>query len=412
MAWLARSLLVVAALALTGCSEGQVRTENVPFEGEAFVAKTPSFTLPTGPYAIASDSLGDTLSIIDLTTRSLVAKVRTGATPIDIDGPHHLAIDRSRGAVYVALSYPPPNPLDLGPHAAHGSSSTPGKVLRLDLATLRSTGEAPADTSPGDIVMSDDGTLVVVTHFDLLKATNADNVKKGVEAQRASLIAYDAPQVFDGKALPRKMSLCVAPHGVALSKPDGRFAHVACYGEDEMVSVDLRAPDPSQTIVRTKVGPSPTQQPGSQPTYGPYATGLSPDGSVVAVGCSDSRELRLYDTEKHAMREGVWAGSGSVYFAAFSADGATMLVPTQQPDALVKVALDGGELRTVAQRPFGKDECRAPHEVQMWGDRALLVCEGDHVGNGHVLFVDPATLEIEARVEVGVYPDRVQVVLP
>jgi hypothetical protein len=37
--------------------------------------------------------------------------------------------------------------------------------------------------------------------------------------------------------------------------------------------------------------------------------------------------------------------------------------------------------------------------------RAFVVCEGDHVRAGSVIEIDPQSLEIRRRWEVGVYPD-------
>ena len=39
--------------------------------------------------------------------------------------------------------------------------------------------------------------------------------------------------------------------------------------------------------------------------------------------------------------------------------------------------------------------------------RAYVVCEGDHVHVGALVEIDPATLAIRKRWEVGVYPDGV-----
>ena len=59
-------------------------------------------------------------------------------------------------------------------------------------------------------------------------------------------------------------------------------------------------------------------------------------------------------------------------------------------------------------RNFAASECERPHVVEV-RDAAtlLLVCEGDHVGNGKVLRLDAATLETLSTTDVGIFPDAV-----
>jgi hypothetical protein len=53
-------------------------------------------------------------------------------------------------------------------------------------------------------------------------------------------------------------------------------------------------------------------------------------------------------------------------------------------------------------------DCRLPHEIARGPDgRFYLVCEGDHATPSRVVTFDPMSLQVTARFDVGVYPDRV-----
>lgn len=396
---------LLAALAVACSSDDTPRVIDQPAEGTAFPAAPLGFSWPTGPYGLVSNNGSDTVSVVDLQARAVVGTLRVGLDPVDNDGPHHLAFDRARGQLFVALAYPAPA-LSPGPHAAHGSASRPGKVVRLDVPSGQLSGQMRADANPGDIVLSDDGARLVVSHFDLQRALS--QAAKGPEAQRASLLVYDTSD-FRADASPRDIPVCITPHGLALSRPDARFAYVACNGEDAIAVVDLSQPDPAAAVTRVPVGPAPGS--GGVPRYGPYAAVLAPDNRQLLVGNTEGRDLRVFDTSTLTMASGSLDAPGAVYFAAANATSTLAYVPVQTPDALLRVALPS--LAQQAYRPLDS-ECVRPHEAVLWNQDSelLLVCEGDHVTPGALLFLDPATLATRARIELGVYPDKILVVTP
>lgn len=394
-----------AALSLAlGCEPDQeVRQTWESYRGEApFPNRRPAITLPTsGEVGIVSNSLSDTLTFLSLPDARVIATVPVGREPVDIDGPHHLALDRAQGFLVTALSYPPPA-IGSGPHGAHGASDRFGYVQKLALGDLRLLGEVRVDPNPGDVVMSGDGKRVVVTHYDVNRALSG----KTLDEQRATVMVIDSSTLVAPPARspePKAAKVCVAPHGVALS-PDANRAFVACYGEDSLAVVDLGAADLSTTRIVLEGG---TSQPGAS-KLGPYSATLSPDGSTVAVGCLLSKEVKLFDVVSGAFRPGSWPVQGAALFGAWSSDGKTFVVPVQTPDALVVFDVATGSL--IKQRALA-GECEKPHEVtrSLSGTEIYVVCEGNRVTNGAVLVVDAQTLETKARADVGVYPDRLVV---
>jgi len=369
-----------------------------PYDGApVYPNRRAALPLATGERVIVTNNGSDTLSVLDLPAGSVLATVPIGRDPVSIDGPHHLAVG-PQGDIYVALNYPPPL-LSPGPHSAHSSSARSGYILALAPDDLRPLGEARVDENPGDVVVSDDGTRLVVTHFDVRKAANFNLPP---EVRRATLAVLDPRQQLADAPEPVRIPVCLAPHAVALSHPDGATAYVACYGDDTLAVVDLASAD--HTVMRVPLGTEPTL--AGAPLYGPYSAVLSPSGMRVVIGSTEGKDVRFFDTETRTMTGPVVATEGAPYFAAWTPDGAQLVVPTQTPDAVLVVDVATGRL--VRERRFKPGTCLRPHEVSWNRDHTALylVCEGDHVAPGDVLVLDPDTLATRVTVRVGVYPDR------
>jgi DNA-binding beta-propeller fold protein YncE len=395
---LATAVLGGACAALPACADAPIEYRYDPYTGEAFPDNRKPVAVPPGGLGVVTDSLSDTLSLLDLGTGEKIGRVPVGRDPVGLDGPHHITVDRERGFVYIGLSYPVV--ATGGPHASHGSSVQPGYVQKLALADFRILGQVRVDANPGEIVASDDGRRVVVSHFDLQRAIqNAGNLDKA----RALLAVIDPETIVPaGSVDPPRITTCVAPHGMALSRPDGARAYVACYGEDSIAVVDL-----DKRVVLDRIPVDPSGGSIGDPQYGPYSAILSPDGKTVALGNTVSKDVRFFDVEANAMAPARTIDTlGAPFFPAFSADGKRLWIPTQSPDALVLWDLENDQ--ELNRRDFTADECKWPHVVEQLDDtRIAIVCEGDHVTPGKVLQLDTTTLETKSEAVVGVYPDGI-----
>ncbi|WP_437730304.1 YncE family protein [Sorangium sp. So ce1335] len=391
----------LAAATLASCAEPDpiIETHYEAYEGDAYPSRRPKIVIPEGGMGVVSDSRSDTLSLISLATGERFGVHPVGRDPVTIDGPHHVAVDPSQRALYVALSYP-----DLigavGPHASHGGSSVAGYVQKLALDDLRPLGQVRVEPNPGDIVISEDGSRLVVSHFDLQRAIKNPG---DVDAARSSIAVIDPEEVLpSGSAAPVHIPVCITAHGIALSRPDGARAYVACYGEDVLAIVDLT--DPAAEVKRVPVGPSPAM---FEPSYGPYAAAMSPDGKTIAVSNVRSKDVRFFDVESGAFREPDSDAIlfGSPYFVAWSPDSSRIYVPMQAPDAIQVIDVAAGST-ALAYRDLTA-VCDRPHIADFDGAGALfVVCEGDQIATpGRVLRLDPETLETLSDTEVGLYPD-------
>jgi DNA-binding beta-propeller fold protein YncE len=381
-------------LAGGACEEAPVVYEPDPYEGEAFPDRSEPVAYPASP-ALVTNSLSDTISILDLDSMTVVDERPVGRNPIDIDGPHHVTVDEAKGVAFIALSYPTSNVLP-GPHATHGSSTAFGWVQKLSLDDFGLVGQARVDPNPGDIVLSPDAKHVVVSHFDLQRAI--DNPTELQQARaRLAVIATDS---IGTDALDRRyVTTCVAPHGMVFGG-DG-LLYVACYGEDVVARVDLA--DSASVPELLELGPGAGDF--GAPNFGPYALLASPDGAWIAVSNTISDDVRFLEVATGTIDDSrTLFTNGAPFFPAFDADGATFAIVTQQPDAIRVIEMATGE--ELVAREFVGDECELPHIVVHEGVDYLVVCEGDKESPGKVVRLDPA-LSIVGEATVGLYPDAI-----
>jgi DNA-binding beta-propeller fold protein YncE len=273
-----------------------------------------------------------------------------------------------------------------------------GKVGLFELDRFSMTKIADVDENPGDITLTHDHARVLVTHYDMKRAMDVAAQKGASPATMfATLMVFKA----DDLSLVGSRPICVAPHAMAITKDDAT-AFVACYGSDELAVVDLRAD--ALSVSRIPLG---AQQgvPGV-PTYGPYSVTLSPDDSRAIVADLEGQDIRVFDAKKREFVESGHIAVGARAMMPAFANASTILLPTQSPDGLVRIALDPPKVEK--RRAFTKAECGLPHVVRIAKDgRTYLVCEGDHTANGVILELDPVTLDTKKSWTVGVYPDGI-----
>ncbi len=387
---LAPLLLATATAATTGCNTTSIVDQ--PWDGAVPNGFT-NLPITSGAFVgFVTNSYSDTISVVDLRSKTVIAERPVGRNPIDVDGPHHLAFDPVRGELFVALSYPAAT-TSTGLHAAHASSERPGYVQRLRLRDLAILDDRRVDPNPGDVVFDSVSRELVVSHFNLNTAFSPDaGESRGTLAWFAlTASAADAPPVAT------KAPTCRAPHGLRPSA-DGTAFFVACYGDDTVAKVSTTT---RQVLATWPVGAG--GLPG-RVTYGPYSVALSPDGSRLAVGCTESKDVRVLDATTGRLLATL-PTDGAAFFPSWDAAGATLAVPVQGPDALLFFDETAPNTFTKSHTVRFDAACTKPHEIRAIDDATVaVVCEGDHVAPGAIAFV--TTAGVGAIVPVGVYPDR------
>ncbi len=354
----------------------------------------PPVPIPFSRAAYVTNNGSETISVLDRDSDLVVTR------SVDIDSaaheaPHHLAVDPKARTLFVGLAFPPPPEDPKSPHSSHGNASTNGKLLELDLTSLTPITSVEVDENPGDVILTHDGSKVLVTHFDMKRAMQA------AAAGRPPSEFFATLQVWNAKTMQKigARAICVAPHGVVTTKDDTK-AIVACYGSDEIAIVDLTSP--SLPTSRLVLGAS--EGVLGAPKYGPYSAAFSPSEKNLLVADLESQDARVLDMQTDKFGDPISLGARAM-ISAFT-DETHAIVPLQSPDGLAKIDVASGNIS--ARAAFTKDRCEAPHAVSIAKDgRAYVVCEGDHVHAGAVVEIDPSSLAIKKRWVVGVYPDGI-----
>ena len=324
--------------------------------------------------------------------------VATGDMPIDIDGPHGIAISRDKEFYYVSL--------------AHGRPF--GSVWKYSTKDDRVLGRTTLGLFPATMDLSPDGSLLYVVNFNL----HGDMVPSSV-----SVVATE-PMLEVAR-----IQTCAMPHGSRLN-PQGTKHYSVCMMDDMLVEIDTATLKVSRNFLLTKgreLGmngpPAPPRKTmegmkGAQPA--PAAKhmdmgghGMEPPkagdiscsptwaqpsvaGSSIFVACNKSDEIVEVDAAKWLVQRRIPARPG-VYNLAITKDG-TRLVATNKRDQSVSVI----ELKS------GKEIARIPtrrkvlHGVVVSPDDRYAFVSVEGIGSepGTVEIIDLGSLKIVASVDV------------
>lgn len=346
---------------------------------------------------VTSNSGDDTLSLLDPERPGSAQRLNVGFNPVELEGPHHLSVAPDAAHLYLNLSLAVKGS-GTGPHGSHGAGNLPGYVLKLDTATGRAVSWVQVDANPGDNTLSADGRTLYVTHYDLLKWVAAAG---SPEAGRSRLLLVDT----ESMTVRERVELCPAAHGVRLSRDETR-AFATC-GSDELAVVDLTASPPSVERVALPGGKA-----LSSCRSCAYALGVAPDDSVwvSCLGSSDQPgAVHVFDSARAAFdTERSVAFAGSPMFAAFAGEAGDFVayVPEQGLEGDFINVLGAGSSERL---PLDASDCVRAHmlHVSPNGGPSHLVCEGDHVGPGSLVWLDLSTLSVVGSRPIGVFPDAV-----
>ncbi|MGH9874326.1 MAG: YncE family protein [Pyrinomonadaceae bacterium] len=316
-------------------------------------------------------------------------EVPTGDMPIDIDGPHGIAISRNKEFYYVSL--------------AHGRPF--GSVWKYSTKDDSVLGHTRLGLFPATMDLSPDGSLLYVVNFNL----HGDMVPSSV-----SIVATEP--MLEVARIPT----CTMPHGSRLS-PDGTKHYSACMMDDILVEIDTQTLKVSRHFLLTKgremgmKGPpaaAKTETSGANhmdmgghgmespkpgdvscsPTWAQPST----TGSSIFVACNKSDEIVEVDAVKWSVKRRIPARPG-VYNLAVTKDGTRLLATNKRNQSISVYDIKTG--RELANIPTRR---KVLHGVVVSPDDRYAFVSVEGVGSepGTVEIVDLATLKIVASVDV------------
>jgi DNA-binding beta-propeller fold protein YncE len=247
--------------------------------------------------------------------------------------------------------------------------------------------ELPGNRLVGRVELATYGAARIGITPDSRRAFIPDYYRSG-QGQTSGLAVVD---LHDLDVVDRPM-ICPAPHDAQVD-PAGALVAIACSLSDEVVVFDVESlQEAGRFYVDETPGP-----PGS-PLFKPLNLLWSPSGDTLYVGLHAAGEVRAFDVDGNALGSMV-VGAGPAQIA-LTADGRT-LVTANRNDASASLV----DLQTFSERARVPLERAHPHGIAV-DDRdrtAFVTYEGDIGGAGGVVAIDLASAEIVWSVEAGAY---------
>ena len=327
-------------------------------------------------------------------------ELSTGDMPVDIDGPHGIAVSRDQKFYFVSL--------------AHGRPF--GSVWKYSAKDDRVLGRVRLGLFPATMDLNADGSLLYVVNFNL----HGDMTPSSV-----SVVATEPMMEV------ARIPTCTMPHGSRLNL-QGTKHYSACMMDDMLVEIDTQTLKVSRHFLLTKgrelgssgsitIGaPAKAGDPGGHQHMGQNVKtdtgghGMEPPkagdnscsptwaqpsatGSSIFVACNKSSEIVEIDAAKWTVMRRLSARAG-VYNLAVTRNG-TRLLATNKRDQSVTIidVKSGSELARIPTRRS------VLHGVVISPDDryAFISVEGVGAEPGTVEIVDLSTRKVVATVDVA-----------
>ena len=327
----------------------------------------------------------------------------TGDMPVDIDGPHGIAVSRDQQSYFVSL--------------AHGRPF--GSVWKYSTRDDRVLGRVRLGLFPATMDLNADGSLLYVVNFNL----HGDMVPSSV-----SVVATEP--MLEVARIPT----CTMPHGSRLNS-QGTKHYSACMMDDMLVEIDTQSLKVSRHFMLTngreqgisgaikiatptkaatagghqhmgqkdKMGNIESGGHGMEPpkagdnSCSPTWAQPSVTGTSIFVACNKSSEIVEVDAAKWSVTRRIQARPG-VYNLAVTKDGTRMVATNKRDQSVTIIDLKtGSELARIPTRRS------VLHGVVISPDDryAFVSVEGVGAEPGTVEIIDLATRKIVASVDVA-----------
>jgi DNA-binding beta-propeller fold protein YncE len=277
-------------------------------------------------YVYVASEAADKISLVRFgpTGAVLDHEITTGLMPIDIDGPHGLAVSPDKKFYYVSIAHGQPN----------------GSVWKYSIKDDSVLGRVTLGMFPATMDVSPDGDFLYVVNFNL----HGDMVPSSVSV----VTTEDMTEIA-------RIPTCAMPHGSRLNA-DGLRHYSVCMMDEQLVEIDTATLKVSRHFILTRgkeagmIGP-PMHMPHAATSVSPAGHGTeapkpgdtscsptwaqpSRSGTSVFVACNGSSEIVEIDLKEWKLVRRIAAGPG-VYNLATTRDG--RLIATNRRDASVSV---------------------------------------------------------------------------
>jgi DNA-binding beta-propeller fold protein YncE len=357
--WWCAALSIVAFSLIAGCSiAAQTKTPAQPIQSGAPPASTTSPQPPTQDYLVyVVCESADKVVLIRFGPKGLQIEheTRIGLMPMDINGPHGIAVSPDKQFLYVSVGHGRPD----------------GSVWKLKTGTDEVIRFAPLGLFPATTDISRDGAFIYVANANF----HGDMVPSSI-----SVVATD--EMVEVK----RITTCTMPHGSRLN-PQGTKHYSACMMDDMLAEIDTQTFDVSRYFMLTAgkemgmAGAPDKQMKMSDLTCVPTWAQPSNDGSEIYVACNKSNDIVVVDSASWKMTRRFPAGTG-VYNLAMTKDG--RLIATNKRGQSVSV-FDPKTGKELAHLPTKR---KIVHGAVVTPDNRYAFISVEGIGS------DPGTVEV------------------
>jgi DNA-binding beta-propeller fold protein YncE len=306
------------------------------------------------------------------------SETRTGLMPMDINGPHGIAVSPDKQYFYVSEG-----------HGRPEGSVWKYRAGSNDVIRYTSLGMFPATTD-----ITPDGNFIYVANANF----HGDMVPSSI-----SVVATD--QMIEVK----RITTCTMPHGSRLNH-SGTRQYSACMMDDMLVEIDtskfavsryfMLAPGKEMGMTGAPY-PTGTDQKmhnmsDHKPTCTPTWAQPSNDGSTIYVACNQTNDIVAVNTADWKLARRFTAGSG-VYNLAMTEDGRLIATNKRGQSVSIFDPISGKELANIpTKRKVVHGAVVSPDDRY-----AFISVEGVGTEPGTVEVIDLASLKTVAAVDVG-----------
>jgi DNA-binding beta-propeller fold protein YncE len=299
------------------------------------------------------------------------SETRIGLMPMDINGPHGIAVSPDKQYFYVAVGHGRPN-----------GSAWKYRAGSNDVIKYTSLGLFPATTD-----ITPDGNFIYIANANF----HGDMVPSSI-----SVVA--TASMIEVKRIPT----CTMPHGSRLNHA-GTKHYSVCMMDDMLVEIDTSkfAVDRYFMLAAGKEmgmtgAPAAHAMADHKPSCTPTWAQPSNDGSIVYVACNQSNDIVAIRTDTWTMARRFPAGTG-VYNLAMSKDGRLIATNKRGQSVSIFDPVTGHELaRIPTKRKIVHGAVVSPDDRY-----AFISVEGIGSEPGTVEVIDLQSLKTVATVDVG-----------
>jgi DNA-binding beta-propeller fold protein YncE len=305
-------------------------------------------------------------------------QTRTGLMPMDVHGPHGIAVSPDKQYFYVSEG-----------HGRPEGSVWKYRAGSNDVIKYTSLGMFPATTD-----ITPDGNFIYVANANF----HGDMVPSSI-----SVVATD--QMIEVK----RITTCTMPHGSRLNHAGTRH-YSACMMDDMLVEIDtskfavsryfMLAPGKEMGMTGAPYPAGTDQKMHNMADHKPVCTPTwaqpSNDGSIIYVACNQTNDIVAVKTDDWTLARRFPAGNG-VYNLAMTKDGRLIATNKRGQSVSIFDPITGKELANIpTKRKVVHGAVVSPDDRY-----AFISVEGVGTEPGTVEVIDLASLKTVATVDLG-----------